>query len=316
MTNINAKIIADSLNLDGTRLTSFVLQFPRIVLAEFNTHRVLSRNSASSRAIPYKKMLDMAINDPFIPIKFQKNHSGMQGTEYLEGKQAEQAKEYWLKGRDAAVETSKNLHFLSDEYSVEDVFGMSNDDYNETALVTKQNCNRMLEPYMWHTVIATGTDWENYLALRAHQSAEIHIESLAQDMLKVYNESTPIELSVGDWHIPFGDTFDHDRLNRSLPAFLEVNPDEFKSNLRVMISTARCARVSYLNFEGKDDYNADLKLYTNLKSMGHMSPFEHCAQVSLDSKKSGNFSGNWTQLRKTIEGENKTDERVKLWKII
>ena len=80
---ISAEIIADSKNQFGDRITTFILTFPRIVLAEFNTHRMLSRNSASSRAIPFEKMVQMVQDDPFIPIKWMKDHKGMQGTEYF-----------------------------------------------------------------------------------------------------------------------------------------------------------------------------------------------------------------------------------------
>jgi hypothetical protein len=112
---------------------------------------------------------------------------------------------------------------------------------------------------------------------------------------------------------------------------LEANLDL----IRIQIATARCARVSYLNFEGKDDYEADIKLYEQLLASGHMSPFEHCARamdeveynenftetcvphwfggddkIIREGGISGNFKG-WVQLRKTIQGENKKDERVK-----
>jgi hypothetical protein len=32
--------------------------------------------------------------------------------------------------------------------------------------VTKQICNRYLEPFMWHTVLVTSTEWENFFKLR------------------------------------------------------------------------------------------------------------------------------------------------------
>ena len=81
---ISAKIIADSKCPRGHRLTTFIVTFPRIVLAEFNTHRMFSRNSASSRAIPFKRMVKMLEENPFIPIAWQKDHKGMQGVEYLD----------------------------------------------------------------------------------------------------------------------------------------------------------------------------------------------------------------------------------------
>jgi hypothetical protein len=80
---IKAQILADSKNPYGDRLTTMLVTFPRIILAEFNTHRMFSRNSASSRAIPFNKMIKAIEDNPFVPLGFQKDHKGMQGTEYF-----------------------------------------------------------------------------------------------------------------------------------------------------------------------------------------------------------------------------------------
>lgn len=342
---IEAKIITDSINEFGNRLTTFVLVFPRIVLAEFNTHRVLSRNSASSRAIPFAKMVKMVEENPFVPIKWMKEHTGMQGTDYftdeeIDGfyyndglekvdykiKTIDKLKEIWLGARTDAIRGAKRLSELG---------------------LTKQVCNRPLESFMWHTVICTGSEWENFFALRAHPDAEIHIQLLAEKMLEAYNTSTPKVLIPGQWHIPFGDTFDEERLKPLMP---EIQPAsltwyfEHLELLKVRIATARCARISYLTFEGKDDYEADIKLHDRLLKSGHMSPFEHCAKAmdydeyhtyisgKADEYESyaahaevtiiedtenelpygwcGNFRG-FIQYRKMIPGENKTDNRIK-----
>lgn len=177
---ISAKIICDSLNPVGDRLTTFVLTLPRVLLAELNTHRAFSKNSASSRAIPFAKMLEMVKNNPFIPIKFQKDHKGMQGTEYFEGEEEEYCIRDWLAARDSAVAAATSFKFA----------------------VTKQLRNRLLEPFMWHTVILSGTNFENFFALRAHKDAEIHIADLAFKMLEEYNGSVPKQLKAGEWHIP------------------------------------------------------------------------------------------------------------------
>jgi thymidylate synthase ThyX len=291
---IKAEIIADSITEKKNRLTTFVLTFPRIVLSEFNTHRAISKNSASSRAIPFKKMVKMVQTNPFIPTAWMKEHSGMQGTEYFTYDEVEQLciLEDHLTARDNAVALAMRQ--------------------NEKG-VSKQICNRYLEPFLMHTVICTGTDWDNFFALRAHPDAEIHIQELAHKMLDAYNQSTPAKMFTGEWHIPFGDRIEDDRLKA---AILELHPtysglidliglDDYK----VKIATARCARVSYLNFEGKDDYAADLKLYSRLLESGHMSPFEHCAKAMNNGEYYGNFEG-WKQLRKTLPNENQTDQRV------
>jgi thymidylate synthase ThyX len=256
---IEAKIVADSLNLQGDRLTTFIVTFPRIILAEFNTHRMFSRNSASSRAIPFDKMVKSVQENPFIPIAWQKNHKGMQGTEYHTDKLNIEAKEgEWLIARNYAVNQAKQLNSMD---------------------VTKQLCNRLLEPFMWHTVIITSgkEGLQNFFNLRNHEAAEIHIQELAKRMLEVYNESTPKQLQAGEYHIPYGDTIN------------VLGDTDFKEDVltKIQIATAKCARVSYtvVGEESKEpNYENDIKLHDRLVESGHWSPFEHCAKAMSDEE--------------------------------
>lgn len=292
---ISAEIITDSINPLGKRLTTFALVMPRIVLAEFNTHKMISKNSASSRAIPFRKMLEAVQTNPFIPMKWMKEHKGMQGNDYFVNHVAKVELEVnWLKARNSAVEMALKLHDMG---------------------LTKQMCNRLLEPFMFHKVLCTATDYGNFFNLRAHDQAEIHIQHLAYEMLRVYNESTPTKLNEGEWHIPFGDKFDDERIRQlvisenpsvgSLELMGQVNA------LKLRISTARCARISYNSFEGKDDYVADIRLFDTLLSSGHLSPFEHIARAENNTNYSGNLCG-YTQMRKTFHNENRMeDKRIK-----
>ena len=59
MKKIEAKIIADSINPQGDRIITYLLTYPHFIHSELMTHRMFSRNSASSRAIPLKKMIKM-----------------------------------------------------------------------------------------------------------------------------------------------------------------------------------------------------------------------------------------------------------------
>lgn len=154
---ISAQIIADSVNTQGDRITTYILTFPRFILAELNTHRMFSRNSASSRAIPFDRMVKTVKEDPFIPIAWQKDHKGMQGTEYFTDETFETVypkenilytdafKDDWLLARDQAITRASNLN---------------------SAGLTKQLCNRLLEPFMWHTCLLTTTDFENFFKQR------------------------------------------------------------------------------------------------------------------------------------------------------
>lgn len=288
---IEAKIITDSRTKLGCRLTTFVLTFPRIILSEFNTHRMFTRNSASSRAIPFNKMLDMVKTNPFIPIQWMKDHTGMQGTEYFTGVDCDILEKEWIIARDSAVRQTIELNKCG---------------------VTKQIVNRLLEPFMWHKVLLTATDFENFFSLRADEHAEIHMQDLANKMLIEYNNSEPNLLRQGEWHIPFGDLINDEKLFNSLNKTDYFN--EYYSSpilTKIKIATSRCARISYNNFEGKDDYLADLKLHDKLLESGHFSPFEHCAYAMDDENYYGNFKG-FMQYRKTLINENRKDNRVEL----
>lgn len=169
MSKISAQVIADSLNPYEKRITTMVVTFPRIILAEFNTHRMFSRNSASSRAIPFEKMVESVKTNPFIPIAWQKDHKGMQGTEYFNESEVDygEFKEQWLSARDSAVDCAKSL---SEGITYSKGIDSGDRPSEETTVgLTKQLCNRLLEPFMWHTVIVTATEWENFFALRCPQ---------------------------------------------------------------------------------------------------------------------------------------------------
>lgn len=271
---IEAKIICDSVNPIGNRITTWILKFPRFILAEFNTHRMLSRNSSSSRAIPIERIIKNIQDDPALPEFWGKNQKGMQASVELSEEDKEKAKIEWIFARDRAIESAKLLHRHG---------------------AHKQIVNRLLEPWMHQTVLCTATEWENFFALRAHKDAQPEFKVLAHKMLEIYNESTPKQLNVGEWHIPFGDQY----------------LDDISIENALKICTARAARVSYNNFEGNIDFNKDYELHDNLLASGHLSPFEHCAKALAYQMKVGNFVG-WQQYRKTFQGENKKDSRVKI----
>jgi thymidylate synthase ThyX len=293
-TGISAQIIADSVNPAGNRITTYILTFNRWILAELNTHRAFSRNTASSRAIPVEKMIKMAQENPSMPVFWGKNQSGMQSKEELVGSELLNAKEAWLRARDRAVESAKELLAC----------GMH-----------KQYANRTIENFLYVKSILTGTDFENFFALRAHADTQPEFQDLAYKMLDLYQSNVPNKLKEDEWHIPFGDKIDTGRLEdiiyKDIPddfGYTHAPNSEF-INLKLKISTARCARVSYLNFEGKDDYTKDIELHDILKNSGHWSPFEHCAMALNKPEQSGNFVG-WKQYRKMFNGENRTDGRV------
>ena len=163
---ISAEVVADSLNQFGERITTMKLVFPRIILAEFNTHRMFNRNSASSRALPFKKMVKMVQEQPFITIAWQKEHTGMQGYEYItDEKNLRRIKEDWLEARDNAIYSATQLNNGFNLKDEEGKYVMTKPELRVDR-VTKQLCNRLLEPFMYHTVLVTATEWENFFELR------------------------------------------------------------------------------------------------------------------------------------------------------
>lgn len=133
-TQISAEVIAHSKNSFGDELISYKLIFPRFILAEFNKHRMFSSNTSSSRAIPISRMIKAVKEDPVVPIAWQKGHRGMQGNEYHTEEDSKVLDRIWL--------TS-----LSDSLQIVEKLDENN--------VTKQICNRLLEPFMWVTMVAT-----------------------------------------------------------------------------------------------------------------------------------------------------------------
>ena len=274
--SFNAKILKDSISPEEVRLTTFEITFPRMILPEFNTHRTFSRNSASSRAIPVEKMLKRVMEDPFIPTYWGKNQKGMQAEKELDLEEQVKAKNSWLEARDKAVESAKAM--LN--------FG-----------VHKQITNRLLEPFMWHTVIVTATEYSNFFNLRDNKDAQPEIKIIAHMMKEIYYSSTPSYCNYNEWHLPLIDEQDY-----TLATYRDTTGRVDVETLK-KVSVGRCARVSYLTHDGKRDHVADIELHDRLLTSGHMSPFEHVAVPAKDNKFIGNFKG-WIQYRKTIPNES------------
>lgn len=262
----NAQVIADSIGTaHRIRITTLTVTMPRFILAEFNTHRMLSRNAASSRAIPIGRQIEAVVHSPFTPSRWGSNQRGMQAGGEIED--TVRASAIWLEARDAAMRAAAELFSLG---------------------VHKQLANRLLEPFLWTTVVVTATNWENFFHLRTRDDVQPEFRTVALLMQDALAESEPGRLEPLQWHLPF------------------VGEDERASLSQFTaagISAARCARVSYLTHERERNTPRDLSLVDKLITNGHMSPFEHPAQCLHVPARWGNFVG-WKQYRKMIPYEN------------
>jgi len=296
-----AKIIADSVSEDGYRVTTMEVRFHRFVLAEFNTHRVFSRNSASSRARPFAKVVAQIRDDPAVPLVWPHEQKGMQGGESLSEVEVEVVENAWLSARDAAVRHAGALAEVG---------------------LHKSLVNRLLEPWGWHTVVVTATEWDNFFEQRCSPLAQPEIRVAAEMMREVYQASIPDEIVTGEWHLPYIEPEDRDAVRSLLDSEAKFSTETDAA--LAQISAARCARVSYLTQDGKRDIQEDLNLYQRLVSASpwHGSPLEHVAtpwtanverldytfrdvegnwrRIIRIAPKYGNLLG-WRQLRLEIE---------------
>ena len=277
----HARVITDSVaNKDFLgpptlqRLTTFELTYPRCIHSELMTHRVFSRNASSSRAIPVARMIANVNDHPFIPEHWGQNEKGMQASGVLQASGIVTCRRAWLAARDEAVKQAQIM--------VE-------------AGLHKQIANRILEPWMWITVIVTGSTFANWFKLRNHGAAEPHMQKLAGMMLQAYRSSKPTVLESGtcSWHLPF--ITEADKANGlGLGALIKK-------------SVARCARGSYLQQEGDHSFAKDEELHDNLAASGHWSPFEHqaCqATIAGNAWQGGNLGPGWFQYRKQFVMES------------
>lgn len=287
MIESTAKIIRDSLSPSGIRLTTMEVVLHRFVLAEFNTHRAFSRNSASSRAIPVEKTMDKVFQNPAYPVYFGKEQKGMQsGEEFSEQEQLTLVAE-WTNACHSALRHAETLRAIG---------------------LHKSLVNRLIEPFMWHTVIVTATDWANFFHQRCHPDAQPEMRVAAEAMRTAYDKSIPRQLSYGEYHLPYIERVDAEAVANEFPNLVSRIGT---TDLLAQISIARCARVSYLTHDGKRDIIKDIDLYSRLKESGHWSPFEHVATPTLDPDTPGNFRG-WKQYRANFRNNTILDEGVQI----
>ena len=299
---ITAKIIADSISPQGVRMTTMEIEYPRFILAELNTHRMLSKNSASSRAIPVKAMHEFIDNSPAEPTYWGKNQAGMQAKTEIGPHEREEAKYIWNKAKEDALHWSGALA--------------------ERLEVHKQIANRITEPWMTMKTVISGTEWRNFWWLRCHADAQPEINVLAQKMFELYQQHQSEELNPGEWHVPYVLTR-RDMFGQL--HYLDSNDASITATEARIVSASCCAQVSYR--KNDDTLEKATKIYRQLieSEPAHASPVEHQAtpmHSSVDNYApeawqpgtthvtacgdlwSGNLRG-WIQHRKLITGEAK-----------
>lgn len=281
---MKVKILADSINPHGQRITTFELEYWRAFHADFMTHRAFSRNASSSRAIPWVKLRKMAFDDICYPIHWGFAKKGMQMTgDGLRGKPLTVAKWLWRRGRDAAVAIGDALIWMG---------------------IHKSIPNRLIEPFTSIRVVVTATDWDNFFALRCHKAALPDIQYLAITMLRAMQESKPEELCWGEWHVPYFNPSDDEECWEHVVSPGQEDASWEHSMLAAKISSARCARTSYFGRDDKkSEFWEDVRLHDRLvgEDPKHASPTEH--QAEAVEGRHANLLG-FRSYRKLIPNEN------------
>lgn len=295
---IEVKIIKDSCNEDlESRLTTFELVYPRFIHGELMTHRMFSRNAASSRAIPIDKVIELLKTNPAMPVHWGKNQSGMQANTEIDN--IEGAKLLWLAARDSAISHAVVMRDMG---------------------LHKQIVNRVLEPFQLIKTIVTATEFNNWFWLRDHAEAQPEIKELAAKMFDAYVFSIPEHLNENEWHVPYVTTYRDLETNKLF--YLDDNHEYITVDEARMISASCCAQISYRKNDGSLEKAAVVfdRLINSVPV--HASPVEHIATPitkamvfeSFDNQKgiegvthidmngqpwSGNFMG-WIQYRQLI----------------
>lgn len=304
---IRAAVIAHSVStVSGQQIVTFLIDFPRFILPEFNTHRVISKCGASSRAIPVAKSIEAIQNHSYMPIHFGQNKAGMSADQEVDKTTKFTAKCAWDFAARNAIESAKTLNNLG---------------------IHKQVTNRVLEPFSYMRMVVTATEWDNFFWLRLHEDADPHINELARVMLFALQESLPTELQHGDYHVPF---FGEGYWTPAIEARYGVTAQQ-----AIEHSMSCCAQTSYRKLDMSSEKTEDIikKLFGG--SRVHGSPSENIAspmaipmlsQIPSDYliadyiqvmpeathlDRQGNFWSNnfkhWSQYRDSIEGNVKTE---------
>lgn len=274
----SAKIIKHSITEWGQEIITFELDYPRIIHSELLTHKILSKSSASSRAIPILTMIKAVWDNPAAPVSWGKNQSGMSAKEDLKGWRLFAAKKIWN---------------LSSKFTCLFSFILAKIGAH------KQIANRLTESSSFIKVLVTGTNFENWYKLRDHKDADPTICQLAANMKKAHEASIPKLLKLGEWHLPY----------------VEDYGVESDINSKLKLSASLCAQTSYRKSD--QSLEKAYRIYDRLvdSEPAHFSPMEHQATPLYDEASiffthkdklgrlwSGNFCG-WGQYRQKIQNE-------------
>jgi thymidylate synthase ThyX len=263
--------------INSRGIITLSVSVPRYIWLEIMTHRRLSKNASSNRAMNFTRSSNMG---HYTPDKFYRKSKGMVSSDELIENQ-ELAKKLWEEAWQNSVYYANELEKLG---------------------VCKEQYNRLLNTtqYINGLITATEKGWESFLKLRNNSLADKAMVLVAKQIQEIYNnlQDNPELFNYSNYHLPYGD-FHKD-----------MSFEEFLISGKT--ASARCARISYERPKvGKNDEELSDELLKN----GHYSPFEHIAYWEKDAKISsinskqddrlGRYA--WTSLRAYYEHKWETE---------
>lgn len=270
MFHVSAKVIAHSKSsVTGKEIATFELEFPRVILAEWNTHNALSKNASSSRAIPVPTMLKQIRENPAFLARFGAANKGMQDNgehkepvtfEFGTYHETGSAEEMWYKAGLIAADMAEAFH---------------------NAGYAKQVCNRLIEPWQMMKVVMTATELNNFFWLRNHDAADPTIAALARVIKEAYEASWPTVLNPGEWHVPYYNSgYWKPYTTSEVEPYTEVDVFGHSLEHALVISASCCAQVSYRKLDDTIEKARGVVARLNLQGEEpdqpvHASPLEH-----------------------------------------
>lgn len=285
MSQCKATVIAHSKSsVTGKEMITLEVEFPRIILAEFNTHNAISKNASSSRAIPVPTMLKQVRENPAFPVRFGAANTGMQDKgQHCEHVEFEIGTTYL---KDSPEIIWHNFAHLSSEMA--EAF--------HKAGYAKQICNRLIEPFQMMKVVMSATELNNFYWLRDHEAADPTIAELARKIKEAHDASTPIVLQPGEWHVPYYNSgvwkpSRKANVYNEKDISTEIHVDSFGHSLEhaLVISSSCCAQVSYRKLDDTMEKARGVVARLNLQGEEpdepvHASPLEHQATPIAETK--------------------------------
>jgi hypothetical protein len=284
-----ATVIAHSKSaVTGKEIITFELEFPRPILAEFNTHNALSKNASSSRAIPVPTMLKQVRETPAYLARYGAANTGMQDNgahnDLIYFNESDED------GNQIVLGPHEAWAHIANKYA----------EYAQlfhSAGYAKQVCNRLIEPFQMMKVVMTATELNNFKWLRRHDAADPTIDSLCQKVIAAQEASVPVVLQSGEWHVPY---YNEGYWIPSSTARTTDGPvvvDKFGHSLEhaLIISSSCSAQVSYRKLDDTIEKARGVVARLNLQGEEpdqpvHASPLEHQATPIAEYKYQHGFA--------------------------